>query len=154
MNIDEFVKKHLDVDYGIFRFNDAAREDVLARIERSRQGKKGSDYQADARFVLHTATHYYTVLLSEPSEKKPEGMLMGFSGSRISRIREDWQRGNDIAEGPLTTETWCALLSDIVGMELANDFSDYVKPGETPAEANERHQKEHEGAKEEGQRQG
>jgi hypothetical protein len=38
--------------------------------------------------------------------------------SRKPRAGEDWQRGNDLPDGPLTEETWRRILAAIVSYEL------------------------------------
>ena len=40
------------------------------------------------------------------------------ASSRKSRAGEDWQRGNDLPDGPLSERTWEAILGAIVGYEL------------------------------------
>lgn len=45
--------------------------------------------------------------------------------SRKSRPGEDWNRGNDLADGKLNKETWDLILRDIVAYELKS-ISDYI----------------------------
>jgi hypothetical protein len=59
---------------------------------------------------------YYTV---QEAEYRPGPGYLGCTAStRKPRAGEDWPRGNDLADGPLSEETWHSILADIVGYEL------------------------------------
>ena len=38
--------------------------------------------------------------------------------TRKPRAGEDWNRGNDLADGPYSEETWREIVNDIVAYEL------------------------------------
>ena len=60
----------------------------------------------------------------EPRSAEPRPAIMdaGYLGcgssSRKPRAGEDWHRGSDLADGPLTEETWHKIIGDIVSYEL------------------------------------
>lgn len=49
---------------------------------------------------------------------QPTGYLGGGTTSRKPRAGEDWHRGSDITDGPLTRETWEKIKNDIISYEL------------------------------------
>lgn len=104
-----------------------------------------SEYGKDERFAfrIYTDLHRYTITARNPRvryrETEPpqmpddrgsvgprpnrpmisdEGYLGCTSSSRKPRAGEDWRRGNDLADGPLTEETWHRILGDIVSYEM------------------------------------
>jgi hypothetical protein len=46
------------------------------------------------------------------------GYLGCIAVNRKARAGEEWERGSDLADGPLTEETWRKILSDIVSYEM------------------------------------
>lgn len=98
---------------------------------------RGSDDMVEAcdtdegilRFVLYTNENSYQIVGSvskykvqpEPSENYAplwHTYLGCVASSRTPRAGEDWTRGNDLADGSLTPETWASILGDIVSYEL------------------------------------
>lgn len=67
------------------------------------------------RVFLYTATNRYSIV-AKPREDG--GYLGCTASSRKSRAGEDWFRGNDLPDGPLTEETWQEILAGIVRYEL------------------------------------
>ena len=67
------------------------------------------------RASFFTATNQYRIYAVE----RPHGKsYMGCTSlSRRARPGEDWQRGNDLPDGPLTEETWQAILAGVVRYE-------------------------------------
>lgn len=49
---------------------------------------------------------------------KDDGYLGCTSEARRPRAGEDWHRGSDLADGPLTKGTWHRILADIVSYEM------------------------------------
>lgn len=47
-----------------------------------------------------------------------DGYLGCVSTTRKPRAGEDWSRGNDLADGPLTERTWYRILGDIISYEM------------------------------------
>ena len=73
---------------------------------------------------VFTDNNAYTIVAREgkrPSAKSSDidaGFLGCGGGARKPRAGEDWTRGNDLADGPFTEETWRRILADIVSFEL------------------------------------
>lgn len=61
---------------------------------------------------LYTSTNMYSIVATE------DGYLGAIANSRQPRAGEDWTRGNDLADGEFSKETWVNILNDIVGYEL------------------------------------
>ena len=68
-------------------------------------------------FYLYTKEHEYAIRAREASSTNTSylGCIMS---NRYPRTGETWLRGNDLADGPLTLETWVSILSDILSLEL------------------------------------
>ncbi len=64
---------------------------------------------------LHTDNNTYQI---HAVEKQGGGYLGCGATSRKARAGEDWLRGNDRHDGPLTRETWIGILTSIVSYEL------------------------------------
>ena len=47
--------------------------------------------------------------------------------ARKARAGEDWNRGNDLPDGPFTEETWRQILNSIINYELVI-LSKFTKP--------------------------
>lgn len=65
--------------------------------------------------VIYTTVNEYQIVASVDSEKTYLGAT---ASSRTPRAGEDWTRGNDLADGEFSKETWHKILADIVGYEL------------------------------------
>ena len=75
--------------------------------------KEGPEYSI--RLSLFTDTNEYIIRAVE----RPQNDYLGcISKCRKPRAGENWRRGNDLADGPLSDETWRAILADIVSYEL------------------------------------
>lgn len=75
----------------------------------------------DFRFRIYTDTNAYSIsarngLVSDTPPMR--GYLGCIASCRKPRAGEDWQRGSDLADGPLTEDTWHKILGDIVSYEL------------------------------------
>lgn len=67
------------------------------------------------KFYIYTDNNKYAIYAKENEEK---GYLGCMSQSRRYRPGEDWFRGNDLPDGPLTEATWRRILAAIVRYEL------------------------------------
>ena len=67
------------------------------------------------KFYLYTETNKYAIYAKTDSEN---GYLGFIAESRKARPGEDWLRGNDLPDGPLTKKTWDAIMLAIVRYEL------------------------------------
>lgn len=74
------------------------------------------------RVHLYTASYRYTLAGATPTLEAGVGVRPSYLGcvaqTRMPRPGEDWTRGNDLPDGPLTRETFDAILRAIVGYEL------------------------------------
>ena len=82
---------------------------------------KESECGKSSLYSIYTDTNSYAITARE-SKTYDEGYLEGYLGCvasvRKPRAGEDWHRGNDLADGPLTEETWHQILGDIVSYEM------------------------------------
>ena len=69
----------------------------------------------DARF--YTDIHSFHISARNPRDGD-DGYLGCIAGCRKPRAGEDWTRGNDLADGPLSEQTWHRILGDIISYEL------------------------------------
>ena len=69
------------------------------------------------KLKLFTESNEYTIVAYPPVDDY-KGYLGAQGGSRKPRAGEDWTRGNDLADGDFSRETWIKILADIVGYEL------------------------------------
>ena len=72
----------------------------------------------DFTWTVYTDRHKYRITAKSRSESRPDGYLGCIAKNRKAHAGEDWLRGNDLADGPLTEETWVSILLDIIGYEL------------------------------------
>ena len=73
-----------------------------------------------SRIVLKLYTQKTEISISAvaPNKNKPNGYLGGIASSRTPRVGETWCRGNDLADGDYSKETWNKIMYDIIGWEL------------------------------------
>lgn len=67
------------------------------------------------KFYIYTDTNKYSIYAGTNDKN---GYLGCVAQSRKNRPGEDWARGNDLPDGPLTEKTWNAILRGIVRYEL------------------------------------
>jgi hypothetical protein len=71
------------------------------------------------KFFIYTDNNKYAIYADEtPTEYLPKGYLGCVAQSRKYRPGEDWFRGNDLPDGPLTEKTWNVIMKAIVRYEL------------------------------------
>jgi len=68
------------------------------------------------RFSIYTDNNRYSIVAIE--RKLGRSYLGCVSSSRKPRAGEDWHRGRDLADGPLSEDTWQRILADIVSYEM------------------------------------
>jgi hypothetical protein len=83
------------------------------------------------RFSIFTKTNEY--LMSANDKNTSDGYLGCISKCRTPRAGEDWRRGRDLADGPLSEETWANILRDIVSYELVNIATPAAQTSDIPA---------------------
>jgi hypothetical protein len=75
----------------------------------------------DKRILIYMFTltnEYRIVAVCKNEGVLNRGYLGATASSRTPRAGEDWTRGNDLADGDFSKNTWHRILSDIVGYEL------------------------------------
>lgn len=94
-----------------------------------------SDYKKDEliRLKIFTKNHQYRIVAHLPNSKdikkeissnknQPKENYNGYLGcigdTRKPRAGEDWNRGNDLADGSYSKETWQEIVNDILAYEL------------------------------------
>ena len=80
---------------------------------------------------LYTESYRYKFLVIERDPEKGPSYLGCQVNARKPRAGEDWTRGNDLRDGPITKETWNKIVRDIVKYELVR-LSPYRKPDTRP----------------------
>lgn len=79
-----------------------------------------SDYKEKEKVIrlkIYTKEHYYAISAHLP-KKDNDGYLGCIGQVRKARAGEDWLRGNDLADGAYSKETWNKIKNDILGYEL------------------------------------
>ena len=81
---------------------------------------KADEGTGNIRFKVYTNDHCYsiTALVEQRTVGQYHTYLGCIASSRKPRAGEDWTRGNDLADGELSLETWNKILADIVSYEL------------------------------------
>ena len=75
----------------------------------------GDQYEA----VIYTETNsYYISARNSLGGDQDQGYLGCVASCRKPRAGEDWTRGNDLSDGPLSKRTWRSILGDIVSYEM------------------------------------
>lgn len=82
-------------------------------------------------FNFYTDEHRYRILAID--RKNSNGYLGCQATARKMRAGEDWERGNDLPDGPFTIETWRSILRGIVRYEVVK-LSKFTKPTYLPDE--------------------
>jgi len=86
-------------------------EEYLSRwVQAESLGEKGT-----MRVSLYTEGHRYSIRARPPSGD--DGYLGCSVSARQPLAGEDYTRGNDLADGPFSEETWRSILADIVRYE-------------------------------------
>jgi len=71
---------------------------------------------------LFTETHSYHIVARRRDKKNKDENNLGYLGCTVSTrkplIGETWTRGNDLADGIYSEQTWINILCDIVGYEM------------------------------------
>lgn len=70
------------------------------------------------RWRIYTDINAYTFSASMGHPGSMRTYLGCISTCRKPRAGEDWSRGSDLADGPLSLETWHRILADIVSYEM------------------------------------
>lgn len=74
--------------------------------------------ETNLRIQVFTDVHSFQISASEPSDIRPNGYLGCIASCRKPRAGEDWTRGSDLSDGPLSLETWHHILGDIISYEM------------------------------------
>ena len=78
------------------------------------------DYKNGVRVYLFTRDYRYSISFRRPGEKnkKDDGYMGCTVTTRKPRAGEDWNRGNDLADGDYSEKTWDEIKNDIISYEL------------------------------------
>ena len=109
--LKQWVKEEL-IDIRFNKFEDV----VKVITDEGESNEDGSAYGFRFKFNIYTEVHCYRISALDRSEDK--GYLGCTVSTRKPRAGEDWTRGNDLADGPFTKETWQKIKNDIVAYEL------------------------------------
>lgn len=88
-----------------------------------------SEDQEIKEFCIYTNENKYKIFAMDRLED--DGYLGCQVVVRKVRAGEDWNRGNDLPDGPLNEETWKKILNSILNYELVK-LSKYKKPSGIP----------------------
>lgn len=103
-----------------------AREPSMRGIALVRNAKAGEVIEiASSAQLLHEEGAF---------KRMDNGYLGCISTSRKWRAGEDWHRGSDLPDGPLTEETWHRIIARIVSYELVDIVKQRPPFAEPPAE--------------------
>lgn len=97
--------------------------DNIEIIEGDISGQGGEDNVDTDRFGrisfrIYTTENRYNIT-AKCLHMSPDQTYLGcIASSRKPRAGEYWTRGNDLADGELSLETWNKILSDIVSYEM------------------------------------
>ena len=80
-------------------------------------------------YVLFTNEFKYKLFAIQ--RDKGSSYLSCQVSARKSRAGEDWNRGNDLRDGPLEMETWNQITRDMINYEIVR-LSPYRKPDTRP----------------------
>ncbi len=81
------------------------------QIQTPREAEPG---EKKFRATIYTKGNEYHIAATERDD---DGYLGCIASSRKSRPGEDWRRGNDLPDGPLSEKTWREILAGVVRYE-------------------------------------
>ena len=93
--------------------NDICRRNSFANIIKIVE----DDCERKLRIRIYTNINRYGIVAIERSGER-KSYLGCIASTRKPRAGEDWTRGNDLADGALTRETWEKIKNDIIAYEL------------------------------------
>jgi hypothetical protein len=88
-----------------------------------------NETQIIKEFCFYTSEYKYRFFANDRSND--DGYLGCQVTARKRRAGEDWDRGNDLADGPFTKMTWYRILNTIINYELVK-LSEFTKPNDIP----------------------
>jgi len=80
------------------------------------QGESTAGYETKFRCRVYTHDHVYGLVAID--RQKDEGYLGCTVSTRKARAGEEWNRGNDLPDGPYTYERWQKIKNAIIAYEL------------------------------------
>lgn len=127
VNMEDTLSKHGQLDRWIKQLTFPADKKTLI-MELSGHGGPEEIYRS---FCFFTRDHQYNIVAID--RKGEDGYLGCQVSTRKPRAGEDWNRGNDLPDGPFTRETWDNIIRAIVRYELVQ-LSVYQRPDNIPTE--------------------
>ena len=117
-----------DKPFNVIKANYPEMYEWLKQISRYGEVEKFviPDYKASpagcVRVGLYTKDHSYIINFRKETKGTEEENHKSYLGcmaqTRKPRAGEDWTRGNDLADGDYSEETWREIVNDIIGYEL------------------------------------
>lgn len=86
----------------------------FVEIEHDGSGESGQ-YKFSFKAYIYTESHRYKINAVETNDRTYLGAC---ANTRKPRPGEDHTRGNNLQDGELTYETWCAIKNQIIAYEL------------------------------------
>lgn len=125
IELKDVLPKHELLDIWFNELTFPAKKRFFIRVVR----EYGSSDEVLREFCFYTTDHKYTIVaIDRPGQ---DGYLGCQVLTRKARAGEDWNRGNDLPDGPFTKDTWDKILKSIVKYELIR-LSEYQKPTNVP----------------------
>lgn len=103
------------------------REELMQNVKNliGRWGNKNkvilNDNVDNCKIIFYTNDHCYSIHAKYPKSDEngaDNGYLGCIANTRKPLAGEDWNRGNDLADGGCGQETWHRILEDIIAFEL------------------------------------
>jgi hypothetical protein len=98
--------------------------------------------ETELRCRIYTDVHCYSISVRNPRvthhvgcDTVDQGYLGCIASTRKPRAGEEHTRGNDLADGPLSEETWRRILADIVSYEMVGVHRPRMPAGGVAVEA-------------------
>ena len=101
---------------------------VIADYKKNFYGE--GEHRMNIKFF--TKEHQYSISAKKlnPKKGKTNDYLSCIASTRKPRAGEDWSRGNDLADGSYSEETWNEILKDIIAYELVRVAKDRNRLGD------------------------
>lgn len=117
-------------------FKEITKYDAVEKFIQNIEGSNDSEKKEHREeFRIFTQDHIYSI---SAVEREDGGYLGCTVVTRKPRAGEDWNRGNDLADGKLDYNTWCKIKDDILGYELVP-----LNAQQTPMEDKVKEKKKH-----------
>ncbi len=107
------------------------RKKVIMEEDKWGHGEDG-EWERGKVYHFYTSKYRYHVVAVDRS--KDDGYLGCQVSTRMPRAGENWNRGNDLSDGPFVHKTWEKIKNSILGYELVEITGSGVPDGMTERE--------------------